>query len=127
MKKMALVALTAVLAVFPALTAEASGGDARAGKQVFTQCAACHKIDASGTSGIGPNLNKVVGRRIGTLPGFRYSPAMAGASRVWTERELDAYLAAPAKTLPGNKMPYAGMARPADRQNVIAYIKSASR
>ena len=35
MKKMALVALTAVLAVFPALTAEASGGDARAGKQVF--------------------------------------------------------------------------------------------
>jgi cytochrome c len=125
-----------IVAVFAALLAAGSttvtlaagaAGDPVKGKQVFVRCIACHKVDTSNTSGLGPNLNRVVGRRAGTLPGFRYSPAMAGANRVWTEANLDAYLAAPARAVPGNRMVFAGLANPADRQNVIAYLKSASR
>lgn len=101
--------------------------DAAAGQRVFAQCAACHKIDTTGRSGVGPNLNKVVGRRAGTLPGFRFSPAMTASGRVWTEANLDAYLAAPMTAIPGSRMPYAGLRNAADRANVIAYIKSASK
>ncbi len=120
--------LTAALALFPARPAgAAAGADANAGKRVYAQCIACHKLDASGTSGVGPNLKRVLGRRVGSLPGFRFSPAMAASTQVWTERSLDAYLAAPARAIPGSRMPFAGLRNPADRRNVIAYIKSVSK
>lgn len=101
--------------------------DKEAGKRVFAQCAACHRIDASGSHGVGPNLNKVIGRRAGTVPGFRFSPAMVAANRVWSETALDAYLAAPMASIPGSRMPFAGLRNAADRRNVIAYIKSAAK
>lgn len=107
--------------------AAGAAGDPVKGKTVFARCMACHKIDASNTSGLGPNLNRLAGRRAGTLPGFRYSPAMASSGRVWNDAALDAYLTAPARSMPGNRMVFAGLANPADRQNVIAYIKSASK
>jgi cytochrome c len=119
------VALTASSATVT--LAAGSAGDPVKGKTVFARCMACHKIDTSNASGLGPNLNRVIGRRAGTLPGFLYSPAMQGANRVWTEANLDAYLTAPARAVPGNRMVFAGLANAADRQNVIAYIKSASR
>lgn len=102
-------------------------GDPVKGKTVFARCMACHKIDASNTSGLGPNLNRLAGRRAGSLPGFRYSPAMASSGKVWNDASLDAYLAAPARNVPGNRMAFPGLSNPADRQNVIAYIKSASK
>ena len=122
----ALLIFAPLLLVAPAGMALAAG-DAAKGKQAFAKCAACHKVDASGTSGIGPNLNRVVGRASGTLAGYRYSPARSSAKRVWTEAALDAYLAAPAKSIPGNKMPFAGIADKAERQNVIAYLRSAAK
>ncbi|MCW1431032.1 cytochrome c family protein [Novosphingobium sp. JCM 18896] len=102
-------------------------GDPVKGKTVFARCMACHKIDASNTSGLGPNLNRVVGRRAGSYPGFRYSPAMTASGRVWNEATLDAYLTAPARNMPGNRMVFPGLANPVDRQNLIAYIKSAAK
>jgi cytochrome c len=102
-------------------------GDPVKGKTVFARCMACHKIDTSNTSGLGPNLNRLAGRRAGTLPGFRYSPAMAGSGKVWNDATLDAYLTAPARNVPGNRMAFPGLSNPTDRQNVIAYIKSASK
>lgn len=110
----------ALLASTPSMAA----GDPVKGKAVFGQCAACHKSDASGKSTIGPNLWKVSGRPAGTLPGFVYSPAMKAAKKVWDDKTLDAYLAAPMRTIPGNRMPYAGLKAPADRQNLIAYLKT---
>lgn len=121
-----LAGLAALAAILPA---EAAGprGDPVAGARTFAQCRSCHKLDATGTSGIGPNLKGVVGRRAGTLPGFRYSPAMLAANRVWNDATLDAYLAGPATAVPGGRMAYLGMRNPQDRRNVIAYLKSASQ
>jgi cytochrome c len=107
--------------------AAGAAGDPMKGKAIFARCKACHKLDTSNTSGLGPNLNRVVGRKAGSYPGFRYSPAMTGSNRVWTEAALDAYLSAPARSVPGTRMVFAGLSNPADRQNVIAYMKSASR
>lgn len=133
MKTKHLIAVISIAAASGALlpAAPSPGATARpdlaAGQRLFAQCAACHRIDTTGRSGVGPNLNKVVGRRAGTLPGYRYSPAMVASGRVWTEANLDAYIAAPKTALPGSRMLFAGMGNAADRRNVIAYIKSASR
>jgi len=113
----------ASLALTGATTAQAAGDPAK-GKATFAQCAACHKADATGKSGIGPNLWKVIGRKAGTLPGYAYSPAMKAAGKVWDDKTLDPYLTAPAAAVPGNKMPYAGLKNPADRANVIAYLRT---
>jgi len=121
-----LAGLAAMATILPAMAA-APRGDAKAGERVFAQCRACHKVDVTGTSGMGPNLNRIVGRRAGTLPGFRYSPAMTAANRVWNDATLDAYLASPAAAVPGGRMAFVGLRNPVDRRNVIAYLRSASR
>jgi len=123
MKRFARTLATAGLVLAVSGTAHAAGDPAK-GKATFAQCAACHKADNTGKSSIGPNLFRVVGRTSGTLPGFSYSPAMMKAKKTWNEATLDAYLTAPMISVPGNKMPFAGLKNPADRANVIAYLKT---
>lgn len=123
MTRFALSLATAGLALALTGTAHAAGDPAK-GKVTFAQCVACHKVDNTGKSTIGPNLFKVVGRTSGTLPGFNYSPAMKSAKKVWNDAALDAYLAAPMANIKGNKMPFAGLKNPVDRANVIAYLKT---
>lgn len=124
--KHAVLVLFILVAMVPAIASQPAGDPGR-GRQVYAQCAACHKLDKSGTSGIGPNLHRVIGRRSGKLKGFAYSPAMVTANRLWNARSLDAYLAAPAAAMPGNRMPYAGLRNPRDRADLIAYLGAASR
>lgn len=102
-------------------------GDLTRGKVLYAQCMACHKLDKSGKSTIGPNLFGVVGRPVASVTGFNYSAAMKQKKNKWTPKDLDTYLAGPAKAIPGNRMPYAGMAKPEDRKNLIAYLVSASK
>lgn len=117
-----LLALGAAVAL-PA-TAEAAG-DAAKGKTVFARCMACHKVDASGSSGLGPNLYGVVGRPVGSFKGYAYSPAMKAKGGTWTAAALDDYLSGPAtKTVPGTKMMFMGVPTKADRDNLIAYLAS---
>jgi cytochrome c len=42
---------------------------------------------------------------------------------VWSEKALERFLADPGKTVPGTTMTYAGVSDPADRSNLIAYLK----
>ena len=122
--KRILLATAIVASTIVAAPAAYAAGDAVKGKATFAVCAACHKADASGKSTIGPNLYRIVGRKAGTYAGFAYSAAMKGANRVWTEQNLDVYLTAPQKAVPGNRMPYAGLKDPVARANVIAYLKT---
>jgi cytochrome c len=98
----------------------------RAGAMQFVQCRACHVIDASGRHGVGPNLNGIVGAKAGTRAGYDYSPALMKSGLIWTPENLDAFLAKPNAVIPGTKMAYAGIASVKIRQELIAYLKSAS-
>lgn len=89
----------------------------------FAQCAACHAV-TPGKNGIGPTLAGVVGRTAGSMPGFAYSKAMVSYGAVWDDTTLDAYLAAPMKTVPGTKMSYAGLSKGEDRKELIEYLKT---
>ena len=95
----------------------ASAADAPA---AFNQCKACHKVEA-GKNGVGPSLAGVFGRKAGSEPTFKYSDAMKAAG-TWDEATLAKYLADPKGAVPGNKMAFAGLKKPEDVQNVIAYL-----
>lgn len=101
----------------------AAEGDPDKGKTVFKTCAACHSLEA-GKAKVGPSLHGLLGRKAGTVGGFRYSDAMKSADIVWNAETLDGYLAAPKEFIPGNRMPFPGLKDPADRADVIAYLQS---
>jgi nitrite reductase (NO-forming) len=93
------------------------------GRLVFRKCQACHSLDP-GKNWIGPSLAGVVGRHSGSAAGFNYSQALKQADLVWDEENLDAYLAAPQKLIPKNRMPFPGLNSATDRQDLIAFLKS---
>jgi cytochrome c len=118
--KLAGVVLAGVMA---AAAGSASAADANAGKGVFTaQCSVCHTATKGGPALVGPNLYGVVGRAAGSLSNFAYSPAIKASGITWTNAKLAQYLAAPAATIPGNKMPYAGLKPQAKLDDLIAYL-----
>jgi cytochrome c len=95
--------------------------DPAKGETVFKKCAACHKLD--GSDGVGPHLNGVVGRPVASAEGFSYSDAMAAHGGDWTPEALIAFLDDPKGVVPGTKMNFAGLPKPEDRANVIAYLQ----
>jgi len=96
-------------------------GDAVAGRQVFKKCQACHSLEPGKTI-LGPSLAGIVGRKSAADAGFSYSPAMKQAALTWDAPTLDAYLAEPAKIIPGNRMPFPGLKNDHDRKDVIAFL-----
>lgn len=96
--------------------------DMAAGKAAFSQCAACHSVD--GSNGAGPSLKGVVGRAAGQFPGFNFSRGMKSAGITWDDKTLDAYLADPQKVVPGNVMPFSGIADPKQRADLVAYLNT---
>ena len=100
-------------------------GDVKAGKKVFRKCRACHVAD-SDKNKVGPSLQGVVGRKIASVDGFKYSKAFMEADLVWTPETLTEYLRKPRAYIKGTKMAFGGLKKDADIENVIAYISSES-
>ncbi|MBP7001653.1 MAG: cytochrome c family protein [Amaricoccus sp.] len=106
----------------PALVAAADIGK---GEAVFKKCAACHKVD--GTNAVGPHLETVVNRPVGSVADFKYSSAMAGHGGTWDEATLFHFLQSPKGFVPGTAMAFAGLPKEEDRANVIAYLASLNK
>jgi cytochrome c len=101
-------------------------GDAARGEARFQDCAACHKLEA-GNNNVGPSLHGIFERKAGALSDFRYSPAMKRSGISWTPESLDKFITDPQAMVPANRMPYAGMANPGDRADLIAYLQKMSK
>ena len=128
MFRSSIAALAAAIAIAGLCAARAQGagpthpGDAAAGDEVFIKCSGCHQVGPGSANGIGPDLDGVVGRVSGTVPGYDYSPAMTAARITWDHDALAAFLANPQHGVPGTKMAYAGLKNPQDIEDVIAYL-----
>lgn len=121
LKKSIAAALTIIAAC--AGTAEAQDGS---GATMFKQrCAACHVTEAAKRSTIGPNLAGVFNRKSGSRADFAYSPPMKKAQITWSKKNLDTFLAGPAKMVPGTRMPIA-VPSPQDRAAIVAYLSTLS-
>jgi cytochrome c len=103
-----------------------SKGDPAKGAEVFKKCGACHSDQKGGPNQIGPQLWDVVGRPVASEAGFAYSDALKGKSGPWTFDELFAWLKSPKAYAPGTKMTFAGLSKPEDRADVIAYLNTQS-
>lgn len=119
------VAALAIAGVGSAL-AQSAAGDPVRGKSVYARCAACHDLN-TGATRLGPSLKGVIGRTSGTMPNFNYSQAIKDKALVWNAASLDAFLAAPAKTIPGNRMAFPPLASAQDRADLIAFLQQSAR
>ena len=87
------------------------------------QCGTCHVLEPGETSRQGPHLSAVIGRKPGSVPGFKYSAGYEQADFVWDAAHLDQYLTNPQAMIPGSNMAYR-QAKPEVRAAIIAYLES---
>jgi cytochrome c2 len=110
-------------------TTYAHSSDVAKGKSVFNKCKACHSL-AAGKNGIGPSLAGLFGRKAGTAGNYKFSKAMqdaGGKGLVWDEKTLADYLKKPRDYVKGTKMTFAGLNKASDLENIIAFLKDATK
>ena len=103
-----------------------ASADAAAGEAVSKKCMSCHDLSKGGPNKIGPNLWGVVGRARASHGGFAYSDALKAKGGNWDYQSLSEFIEAPAKDIPGTKMSFAGVKKPQDRANLLAYLQKLS-
>jgi len=92
------------------------------GAKIFKKCAACHSIAEGGANKIGPALWGVLGRPAGSVPGYKYSKAMAAHGKNWSFEEMNGFLIKPKGWIKGTKMSFAGLKKAKDRAAAILYM-----
>ena len=117
--RMILTAFAALLAV----TSQAQAQSAEAGEKVFAQCRACHQIGEGARNMVGPELNGLFGRKAGSVEGYSYSAANRNSGITWDEATFREYIMDPRGKIPGTKMIFAGLKKPQQIDDIVAYLK----
>jgi len=98
------------------------------GAQVFRACVACHTLTPDEGNKAGPSLAGIFGRRIATLPGYRYSEALKRMDIVWTpETVAKMFEVGPMTYTPGTKMPEQTIGAPEDRKALVEFLEKATK
>lgn len=97
-----------------------------AGAALAKKCATCHSFDKGGANKVGPNMYGIVGAKKAHLDTYAYSEALKTAGGTWDYDSLYHFINAPKKLIKGTKMSFAGLGKPEDVANVIAYLRSLS-
>jgi cytochrome c len=97
------------------------------GAEVFRACVACHTLSRDDGPRAGPTLAGIFGRRIATLPGYRFSDALKKLDIVWTPQTVaKLFEVGPATFTPGTKMPEQRIPKAEDRQALVQFLKKAT-
>ncbi|SFK19442.1 c-type cytochrome [Falsiroseomonas stagni] len=105
-----------------------AAANADAGRALASRlCASCHNFVQGGPNGVGPNLYGIVGKGHAQVAGFNYSAAnRALADKPWDFEALNAFIARPSAAMPGTRMAFAGVSNPAQRADLIAFLRTLS-
>ena len=93
------------------------------GQQIAKQCQACHNFVKGGPNMVGPNLWGVVGGPHAHKSDYSYSDAMKNFKGDWDYESINKFISHPQGYLPGTKMGFAGLKKPQDRADVIAWLR----
>jgi len=93
------------------------------GENIAKKCTACHSFDKGGPNKVGPNLWNVAGNDKISHPDFKYSDAMKAKGGKWDDESLYHFLNKPSRFIPGTKMSFAGLSKPQDIADMIAFLK----
>jgi cytochrome c len=93
------------------------------GAEVFRACVACHTLSPDEGNKAGPTLYGIFGRRIATLPGYNFSPALKKLEIVWTPETLSKlFEVGPEHYTPGTKMPEQTIGSAEDRKALVEFL-----
>lgn len=101
-----------------------AAADVTNGEKQFKKCAMCHTINPGGPNRVGPNLHAIFGANKASKPGFAYSDAMKAKGGNWNEEALYEFIENPKLYVPGTKMAFAGIKKPQEIADLIAYLKT---
>ena len=101
-----------------------ASADLAAGEKLAKKCTACHVFEAGGANKVGPALWGIVNSAKASVDGFAYSAALAGFGGAWDYESLNAFLAKPKAYITGTKMNFAGLKKPEDRANMVAWLRT---
>jgi cytochrome c len=98
------------------------------GAEVFRACVACHTLKPDEGNRAGPSLAGLFGRRIATLPGYRFSDALKKLDIIWTpETVAKLFEVGPATYTPGTKMPEQTIGSADDRAALVRFLERATQ
>lgn len=112
-----------VFAVAVLVAGAAHAQDAGEGEKVFAQCRACHQVGESAKNMVGPVLNGLLGRKAGSVEGYKYSDANKSSGITWDEATFAEYIKNPKAKVPGTKMIYPGLKDERKIKDLTAYLK----
>jgi cytochrome c len=93
------------------------------GAEVFRACVACHTLSPDEGNKAGPTLHGIFGRRIATLPGYNFSPALKKLDIVWTPETVSKlFEVGPEHYTPGTKMPEQTIGSAEDRKALVEFL-----
>jgi cytochrome c len=124
MATLRLLATTVTVLLISGAAAMAAGNPAEGEKVFKRSCGSCHVAAKDGPKRLGPTMFGVVGRKAGTVEGFRYSEANKNSAVTWTPAVLEQYLTDPKKFMPGTNMAFAGLKKDQERADTIAYLET---
>jgi cytochrome c len=130
MRKVLGVAVASAAALIALGGSAFAAGDAEKGKAAFAKCAICHQVGPGAKTLVGPELNGIIGRKIAGVADYTIYSAglkkLGESGAVWTDENLDKWIADPKAMVPDSAMALAfpGIPDANERADIIAYLKT---
>lgn len=108
-----------------------AGGAAQAAEQLspgrvvfIRECSKCHEVGPDAQNRIGPRLNGLIGRQVGSVDDYKHhSKGFQDKQDRWTAEALRAYLRNPRGVMGGNML-YRGLQNEGELSALIDYLKT---